>query len=54
MCRFFGRRFQLEYRITAFEVQSGVVFEADRGRISSVDEIRFVTVDRNGLGDSPF
>ena len=45
MCRFAGRQFPLEYRITAFEVPSRMVFEADRGSISSVDEIRFVTVD---------
>ena len=45
MCRYFGRQFPLEYRITAFEVPSRVVFETDRGSISSVDEIRFVAVD---------
>jgi carbon monoxide dehydrogenase subunit G len=45
MCRYFGRQFPLEYRIIAFEVPSRVVFEAERGSMSSVDEIRFVTVD---------
>ena len=45
MCRYFGRQFPLEYRITAFEVPSRVVFETNGGSISSVDEIRFVTVD---------
>lgn len=45
MCRFFGRQFPLEYRITAFEFPGRVVFEADRGNISSVDEIRFVTLN---------
>ena len=43
MCRFFGRQIPLEYRITAFEAPSRVVFRADRGSISSIDEIRFVT-----------
>jgi carbon monoxide dehydrogenase subunit G len=45
MSRFLGRQFPLEYRITAFEAPSRVVFVADQGRISSVDEIRFVPVD---------
>ncbi len=45
MCRFSGRQFPLEYRITVFEAPSRVVFVADQGRISSVDEIRFVPVD---------
>jgi len=44
MCRYFGRQFPLEYRIIAFEAPSKVKFEANRGSISSVDEIRFVTV----------
>jgi carbon monoxide dehydrogenase subunit G len=44
MCRYFGRQFPLEYRIIAFEAPSKVRFEANRGHISSVDEIRFVTV----------
>jgi hypothetical protein len=44
-CRFFGRLIPLEYRITAFEAPSRLVFVADQGRISSVDEIRFVPVD---------
>jgi carbon monoxide dehydrogenase subunit G len=45
MCRFSGRQFPLVYRITAFETPSRVVFEADQGNISSVDEIRFVARD---------
>jgi carbon monoxide dehydrogenase subunit G len=45
LCRFFGRQIPLEYRITAFEAPSRVVFEADRGGIHSRDEIRFVTAD---------
>jgi carbon monoxide dehydrogenase subunit G len=45
MCRFLGRQIPLEYRITTFEAPSRVVFVADQGRLSSVDEIRFVPVD---------
>jgi hypothetical protein len=45
MCRFLGRQIPFEYRITAFEAPSRVVFVADQGRISSIDEIRFVAVD---------
>jgi carbon monoxide dehydrogenase subunit G len=45
MCRFLGRQIPFEYRITAFEAPSRVVFVADQGRLSSVDEIRFVEAD---------
>jgi hypothetical protein len=45
LCRFVGRQIPLEYRITAFEAANRVVFEADRGAIHALDEIRLATVD---------